>query len=80
MHSNEGSGHLAHAGHAGQGSCLGQDEDEGHAGQTGGTIWDFNIYKSSSRCGGLCGYIIVAVLPDCSEYELDPVAVESYPL
>ena len=47
MHSNAGSGHLAHAGQGGQGSCLGQAADVGHAGQTGGTTSDFNIYKSS---------------------------------
>jgi hypothetical protein len=47
LHSKEGSGHLAHAGQGGHGSCRGHTEDEGQAGQTGGTTSDFNIYKSS---------------------------------
>ena len=47
MHSKDGSGHLAHAGQGGQGSCLGQAADVGQAGQTGGTTSDFSIYKSS---------------------------------
>ena len=37
LHSNAGSGHLAHAGQAGQGSCLGHAALVGQAGHTGGT-------------------------------------------
>ena len=47
LHSNAGSGHLAHGGHGGHGSCLGHAVAGGQAGQTGGTISDFKIYKSS---------------------------------
>jgi len=55
LHSKEGSGHLAQAGHAGHGSFLGQADTVGHAGHTGGTICDFNIYKSSSPFG-ICDF------------------------
>ena len=34
-----------------QGFCLGQLDVVGHAGQTGGTISDFKMYKSSSPGG-----------------------------
>ena len=56
MHSKDGSGHLAHAGQGGHfealsGSLLLLLLDEelyaGQAGHTGGTTWDFKIYKSS---------------------------------
>jgi putative transcriptional regulator len=45
LHSKEGSGHLAQAGQAGHGSCLGQAAPIGHTGQTGGTTSDFKIYN-----------------------------------
>ena len=55
MHSNEGSGHRAQAGHAGHlvasklsgHFCI----TSGHRAHTGGTICDFSIYKSSSPEG-----------------------------
>jgi hypothetical protein len=50
LHSKLGSGHLAQAGHGGHFSFLpvvGHTDAVGHAGHTGGTISDFNIYKSS---------------------------------
>ena len=48
MHSKAGSGHLAQGGQGEQGLDLGQVLESGHLGQTGGTISDFKIYKSSS--------------------------------
>ena len=51
MHSNDGSGHLAQAGQGGHFSCLGHADDTGHTGQTGGTISDFKMYKSSCPGG-----------------------------
>jgi hypothetical protein len=47
LHVNAGSGHLAQAGQGGHCFSLGQLALEGHAGQIGGTILDFKIYKSS---------------------------------
>ena len=49
---NLSSGHLAHAGHGGQGFCLGHALTSGHFGQTGGTILLFKTYKSSSMPAG----------------------------
>jgi hypothetical protein len=51
LHLNAASGHLAGAGHGGHGLSLGQTEALGHLGQTGGTILDFKIYKSSCPFG-----------------------------
>ena len=49
-----GSGHLAHGGHAGHGLARGHTAESGHLGHTGGTISDFNMYKSSSPSGISC--------------------------
>jgi hypothetical protein len=53
LHSKLGSGHLPHGGHGAHESVLLliHGTGEGHAGHTGGTISDFNIYKSSSPGG-----------------------------
>ena len=48
LHVKAGSGHLSHGGQGWHGFCLGQARASGHLGHTGGTICDFNIYKSSS--------------------------------
>ena len=48
MHSKAGSGHLAHGGQGGAWVLQSPQFKVGQAGQTGGTISDFNIYKSSS--------------------------------
>ena len=63
MHSNDGSSHLPHGGHGGGVEelvllllllLLGHETKFGQAGQTGGTISDLSIYKSSSPGGILC--------------------------
>jgi hypothetical protein len=46
-----GSGHRAHPGQGGQGFSRGQLAPLGHFGHTGGTILDFNMYKSSCPRG-----------------------------
>ena len=51
MQSKEGSGQRAHGGHGGHGLSRGQLVLVGQAGQTGGTIWDFKMYKCSSPLG-----------------------------
>jgi hypothetical protein len=47
LHVNDGSGHLAQGGQAGQAVCLGQIAASGHLGQMGGIISDLRIYISS---------------------------------
>ena len=66
MHSKLGSGHLAHGGHGAHESVLFliHEMGDGHAGHTGGTISDFNIYKSSCPKG-----ILLAGIPSGKSFE-----------
>jgi len=51
LHVKAGSGQRAQGGHGGHGVSRGQLAFSGHLGQTGGTIFDFSMYKSSSPGG-----------------------------
>jgi hypothetical protein len=51
---NAGSGQRAQGGQGGGGLLSEQTETSGHLGQTGGTMLDFNTYKSSSPSGISC--------------------------
>jgi hypothetical protein len=67
-----GSGHLAHAGHGGHFVLFfGQTLISGHFGQTGGTIADFNMYKSSLPFGTSSFLTVLSVINSLKEKQLE---------